>query len=82
MSSFSSRHTRRRFLKKGAALAGAAAALRFSRGPVALAGSSPGIKLGVAVIGAGGMGGYSVSSALGERLVALVDIDDNVWVCI
>lgn len=36
-----------------------------------------GDKLGVAVIGAGGMGGYSMDEALRERLVAIADVDDN-----
>jgi predicted dehydrogenase len=34
-------------------------------------------KLGVAVIGAGGMGGYSVDKALQENLVALADVDEG-----
>jgi predicted dehydrogenase len=34
-------------------------------------------KLGVAVIGAGGMGGYAVDLALREKCVALCDIDDG-----
>jgi len=38
----------------------------------------PGKKLGVGVIGAGGMGGYSMDLALRENLVAIVDVDDNV----
>ena len=39
---------------------------------------SPNEKLRVAVIGAGGMGGYAVDRALDEELVALCDVDDNV----
>jgi len=74
----STHYTRRGFLKAGAALAGAAgAAAAFSRGPIILAGDAPGAKLGVAVVGAGGMGGYSVDQALRERLVALVDVDEK-----
>ena len=72
----SNRCTRRGFLKKGVVLAGASA-FALSRGPYILAEAAPGSKLGVAVVGAGGMGGYSVDCALRERLVALVDVDDN-----
>jgi predicted dehydrogenase len=71
----SNRYTRRGFLKRGAVLAGAAA---LARGPYVLAEAAPGSKLGVAVVGAGGMGGYSVGSSLAERLVALVDVDENI----
>ncbi len=35
-------------------------------------------QLGVAVIGVGGMGGYSFGASLSERLVALCDVDDRV----
>jgi predicted dehydrogenase len=35
-------------------------------------------KLGVAVVGAGGMGGYSMDLSLRERLVAIADVDDEV----
>jgi len=68
--------TRRGFLKGSVGLAGAAAGLR--RWPAFLADPAPNSKLGVAVIGAGGMGGYSVGAAVGERLVALADIDENI----
>jgi predicted dehydrogenase len=71
------RHTRRSFLKKGMALAGASMAAASWRGPNVLAAPAPGSKLGVAVVGARGMGGYSVDCALSERLVALVDVDEN-----
>jgi predicted dehydrogenase len=71
----SNRYTRRGFLKRGVALAGAAA---LARGPYVLAEGAPASKLGVAVVGAGGMGGYSVDQALGQRLVALVDVDENI----
>lgn len=77
----SRRSTRREFLKKGCALAGAAAAAGAAVGTVSapsiLAESAPGSKIGAAVIGAGGMGGYSMGAALGERLVAMVDVDDG-----
>ncbi len=74
----SMRQTRRGFLKKSFVTAGAATVLGTHRGPFAMAAASPSEKLGVAVIGAGGMGGYSVGCALSERLVALADIDENV----
>ncbi len=46
--------------------------------PSALASrQSPNSTLGVAVIGAGGMGGYAVDVGLTERVVAFCDIDDN-----
>jgi predicted dehydrogenase len=66
--------TRREFLKKTAIAAGAALATPYliSRSVRAQEG-----KLGVAVIGAGGMGGYAVDLALRERCVALCDIDDG-----
>ncbi|HUU91786.1 MAG TPA: Gfo/Idh/MocA family oxidoreductase [Phycisphaerae bacterium] len=73
----SSRTTRRGFLKRGMALAGASAAAAFCPAPYILAGVAPKPKLGVAVVGGGGMGGYSVDQALRERLVALVEIDDG-----
>jgi predicted dehydrogenase len=73
----SNRHTRRSFLKQGMALAGAATAAGLLPAPYVLGQPAPNAKLGVAVVGAGGMGGYSVGCALGERLVALVDVDDN-----
>ncbi|MDP6637564.1 MAG: Gfo/Idh/MocA family oxidoreductase [Phycisphaerae bacterium] len=69
--------TRRDFLKTGLAVTSLAAASSLSITTDALAAKSPNSKLGVAVVGAGGMGGYSVSMALRENLVALVDIDDN-----
>jgi len=71
------RHTRRGFLKKGLAIGGAATAAGLFPGPGVLAAPAASAKLGVAVVGAGGMGGYSVGAALAERLVALVDVDDN-----
>ena len=74
----SNRYTRRRFLKKGVVLAGVSAAAVLARGPYILAGEAAKPKLGVAVVGAGGMGGYSVGCALSERLVALVEVDENI----
>lgn len=70
----SGRVSRRAFLQSGLA---AAAALSLTP-PLTLAAAEPGKKLGVAVIGAGGMGGYSVDEALRENLVAVADVDDNV----
>jgi predicted dehydrogenase len=71
------RETRRSFLNKGVALAGASAAAAFWPAPYVLADPKPNSKLGVAVVGGGGMGGYSVGVALTERLVAVADVDDN-----
>ena len=45
--------------------------------PSILKAANPGQKLGVAVIGADGMGGYSTDEALRENLVAIADVDDN-----
>jgi predicted dehydrogenase len=70
-------YTRRGFLKRGLALAGAATAASLWRGPYLLAEAAPNAKLGVAVVGSGGMGTYSVDCALNERLIALVDVDEG-----
>ena len=69
-----SNHSRRDFLKRSLLVAGAAT---LARTPLVLAAPAAGQKLGVAVIGAGGMGGYSMDMALRESLVAIVDVDDN-----
>ncbi len=69
--------SRRKFLKVSAAAAGAAALASVSQGPLVLAQQSPGDKLRVAVIGAGGMGGYSVGCALRESFVAMADVDEK-----
>jgi hypothetical protein len=53
-------YTRRELLKKGAALAGVVSVAELARGPYVMAQPASTAKLGVAVIGAGGMGGYSV----------------------
>ena len=37
----------------------------------------PNSKLGVAVVACGGMGDYSVNSAVSERVVAIAEVDDN-----
>jgi predicted dehydrogenase len=69
--------TRRNFLKT-VTVAGAALAARPSAAPYVLADAAPSKKLGVAVVGVGGMGGYSFGAAMGERLVAICDIDDKI----
>jgi len=66
--------TRREFLKQTAVAAGTALAAPYLMGRSAYGQDD---KLAVAVIGAGGMGGYAVDQALNERLVALCDIDDG-----
>ncbi|MGE5608697.1 MAG: Gfo/Idh/MocA family protein [Bacillota bacterium] len=73
----SNRYTRRMFLRSGAALAAATSMAGVLGRPYAMAQAARAGKLNVAVIGAGGMGGYSVDCALQENLVALVDVDDN-----
>ena len=72
------RSTRRNFLKQTAAATGAAVAIQSLAAPAVLAERSPNSKLGVAVIGCGGMGTGNPSAAAGERAVALVDVDDNI----
>ncbi|NLI01124.1 MAG: Gfo/Idh/MocA family oxidoreductase [Chthonomonadales bacterium] len=65
--------SRREFVRNTAMVTGAAVVA-----PHALAArQSPNETLGVAVIGAGGMGGYAVDVGLGERVIAFCDIDDN-----
>jgi len=70
------RQTRRSFLKRSLAAAGGVTAAGLAA-PRILAARSPNDKLGVAVVGAGGMGGYSLGASLRERLVAIVDVDDR-----
>jgi predicted dehydrogenase len=70
-----SKLNRRRFLQHSAALA-AAGATPFGV-PNVLADRAPNDKLGIAVIGCGGQGGGNPGLAAGERLVALVDVDDK-----
>jgi len=67
------RCTRRSFLKAGSAFAAAP----FFRGPLVLANGSALEKLGVAVVAARGMGGYSLDCALKERCVAIAEVDDK-----
>lgn len=66
--------SRRQALKSGVAAAGAIA---ISAAPFHIVRAQDREKLGVAVVGAGGMGGYSVDESLQENLVALVDVDEN-----
>jgi predicted dehydrogenase len=70
--------SRRRFLQHTTAITGAFAGAQFLRLPAVLSAPAPNAALGVAVIGVGGMGGYSFGAALGERLVAICDVDDKV----
>src|SRR5512133_3127461 len=69
--------TRRRFLQRTAALAGTTAGIQYLGMPSLLGADSPNSKLGVAVIAADGMGGYSFDCAMRERFVAVSDVDDN-----
>lgn len=69
--------SRRRFLHQTTAVAGAVAGTQFLGVPAVLSAPAPNAKLGVAVIGVGGMGGYSFGAGMGERLVAICDVDDN-----
>ncbi len=73
----SMRTTRRGFLKRTMATAGTVAATGLVGAPRILADAKGGSKLGVAVVGAGGMGGYSVNEACKETFVAIVDIDEK-----
>jgi predicted dehydrogenase len=74
----SKKTTRRDFLKRATAAAGAAAGAQVLAAPYVLAGQARGQKLRVAVIGSSNMGGYSFDCALNERLVAFCDIDDKI----
>src|SRR5512136_142705 len=65
--------SRRQFLQRTTAVAG----LAHLGLPSLLSAASPNSKLGVAVIGADGMGGYSFDCAMRERFVAVCDVDDN-----
>jgi len=65
---------RRSFLRQLTWLAGAAG---LANAPALLAERSPNSKLAVAVIGCGGRGEASLEAALGEQLIALVDVDET-----
>jgi predicted dehydrogenase len=67
--------SRRRFLKEAAAAAGVGASPAFAV-PMVLQDRNPNSRLGIAVIGCGGQGGGNPELAAGERLVALVDVDE------
>jgi predicted dehydrogenase len=72
--------TRRDLLARSAVLSGAAAGAgaHLLPGPLVLAQGSPNGQLRVACIGVGGRGGAHVDEAFkSERIVALVDVDDN-----
>jgi predicted dehydrogenase len=64
---------RRDFIKTSALTAGALALPRFS---IASSSGSPNSKINMAVVGAGGMGGYAVEQAATENFVAVCDVDD------
>lgn len=64
---------RRVFLKASAVAAGAMALPRFS---IARSAALANGKVNVAVVGAGGMGGYAVTEAAGENFVAVCDVDE------
>ena len=66
--------TRRNFIKRTAA---ATAGTQLVAAPYILAEKAPNSKLGIAVIGAGGMGSGNPRIAAGERFVAMCDIDDK-----
>jgi len=71
------RMSRREWLKRTAAVAGAAGA-GLLHAPVIRAADSPNSKLGTVVIGCGGRGMTShLPEAIRERLVALVDVDEK-----
>lgn len=70
----STKPTRRDFVRRTAA---AAAGTSLISAPAILANRKPGSKLGIAVIGAGGMGSGNPGIAANERFVAMCDIDDG-----
>lgn len=65
---------RRQFIQSSAVAAGAFALPRFS---IARAGGPANGKINVAVVGAGGMGGYAVREAANENFVAICDVDEK-----
>ena len=71
------RFHRRTLLKRAAATAAAAAATRLVGAPYLMAGPAPGAKLRTVVIGCANQGLASLSAAVTENLVALVDVDDT-----
>ena len=73
----SSRITRRTLLKGAAGVAGASLACRVFGVPALLADPSPNSKLATVVIGVANQGLASLSAAVTERLVAMVDVDEG-----
>jgi len=71
------RYTRRWWLKNMVAGAGLVGASRLFPTPFVLADPSPNSRLATAVIGCGGRGEASLAAALGEKLVAIADVDDG-----
>lgn len=72
--------SRRRFLRQATALAGVVATADFAQGARPKAKAKPARvvpKIGVAVIGCGGAGAPYPAMAASERLVALVDVDEQ-----
>ena len=69
----STRFNRRTFVKRTAALAGAAAGMHLLGAPAILADPAPNSKLNIAGIAVGGRGGAHVEDSLGENLVAMCD---------
>ena len=65
---------RRTFLRTSTLAAGALGLPRLS---VARTGAAPSGTIGIAVVGAGGMGSYAVEQAATERFVAICDVDDQ-----
>jgi len=66
--------TRRKFLRKSAAVVAAAAGAQSFAAPHVLAQPSPNAKLNIAGIGVAGRGGAHVDSAISENLVAVCDV--------
>ncbi len=71
------RISRRKVLGIAAAAAGASVSTRLFGAPAVLTNRSPNALLATAVIGCANQGISSLNAAAGERLVALVDVDDN-----
>lgn len=71
------RMNRRRFLQTSGGLVGVVAGSQVVGVPNVWSAGPPNAKLGIAVIGCGGQGSGNPGLAAGERLVALVDVDDK-----
>ena len=72
-----SQTTRRAFLQRTALFTGAALGTQYFGALNLLAADASKPLLRVAVIGVGGMGGYSFEQGMREQLVAICDVDDN-----